>query len=502
MNPDTHSLIERPFQEVVDDILTSIVGGVVNEAIVFDRKLDFYQLRQPAEEGRVIVTGTAEQEVDGKKQEVRRTFLRDIDYEFRPGNEAAIVWHPNGSTANGATLPVDESTFHVDYIPTDRSSPLSDINVGSVTRTICEAVGREIATVYQQINQAYLSGFIDTAEGRSLDLVVAILGVTRRVNDFAEAFVTFFRDPAVTGAVSIPTGTLLMTDDRVRFQTRQIRTLQSGQAQVDVLVRATDEFPGADGRVPAGAINTLVQQIAGIGRVTNVDPTALGGEDETDEELRERAKAALHGLGKGTLAAIRFAVNNAGISLVEIHDPNHSDETKKTDPGKILVIMDDEPERLRRAEIAVHETRAAGVLAEFPGRFVYFTPKVEVAIQPIGLASGEVRVKSDIMFAMQSYVDSLSAGEDALGSELLAAIENVEGVALEPRPKFVAVLASRADQDSPGNRIPARSLIKLEPDTPESSIENGEFRVIALEGNYSVVLDIQAADIMLIEAEA
>ena len=33
--------------------------------------------------------------------------------------------------------------------------------------------GREIATVYEQINLAYLSGFVDTATGSSLDHVVA-----------------------------------------------------------------------------------------------------------------------------------------------------------------------------------------------------------------------------------------------------------------------------------------------------------------------------------------
>jgi hypothetical protein len=517
MNSDTVFLFGRPFQEVVDDILTSIVGGEVNEAIIFDKKLAFYQLQKPAEEGRVFVTGTAIEDVDGEEREVRRTFQRDTDYEFIPGNEAAIVWQPNGGAPNGATLPVDESTFHVDYIPSGRTSPLSDINVGSVTRTICEAVGREIATVYQQINQAYLSGFIDTAEGKSLDLVVSILGVKRRINDFAEGFVTFFRDPSIPGAISIPTGTLLTTSERVRFQTRQIRTLQSGQARIDVLVRATDEFKGEAGRVPAGAINALVQQLAGIQRVTNVDPTALGGQDETDEELRERAKAALQGLGKGTLRALRFAVNNAGIKTVEIYDPNEEDDSKKTPRGEVVLIINDEPERVRRAERAVHETRAAGVRATFTGLFVYFTPKLKVRIESIGLAAGELKIKDDIILAMQQYVDGLSAGKPALGKELLAAIKRVEGVltSADPAddPKFVEVVASRADQKNDGQRIPDRSLVQLDPEEDDTTdgtsneratdeqIAGGNFKVIPFTPQYSVVLEIAAADIELREPD-
>jgi hypothetical protein len=50
-------LLERPNQEIVDDILTAIVGGVVNEPVVFDVKSVLYPLAQPAQDVRSI-TGT------------------------------------------------------------------------------------------------------------------------------------------------------------------------------------------------------------------------------------------------------------------------------------------------------------------------------------------------------------------------------------------------------------------------------------------------------------
>ena len=57
MNADTVTLIERPYQEVVDDILTAMVGGVVNEPIVFDVKEDHFPLSRVASDVRGI-TGT------------------------------------------------------------------------------------------------------------------------------------------------------------------------------------------------------------------------------------------------------------------------------------------------------------------------------------------------------------------------------------------------------------------------------------------------------------
>ena len=48
MNDETETLIERPYQEIVDDILIAIIGGVVNEPIIFDVKSDLYPLAEQA----------------------------------------------------------------------------------------------------------------------------------------------------------------------------------------------------------------------------------------------------------------------------------------------------------------------------------------------------------------------------------------------------------------------------------------------------------------------
>ncbi len=431
MNGDTSVLIHRPFGDLVDDLLTAVVGGVVNEPIPFDVKVLTYPLAEPAAGVRGI-TGTAAGQP--------RTFLLEIDFVFGAATNV-VIWLEDG------TLPDDDSTFFVDYFRVDSRSPLTDINVGSVTRTLSEAVGREIATVYQQINLAYLSAFVDTATGKSLDYVVSILDVTRKTAEFAEGLVTFFRSSGVDGNITIATGTrLTTTKGDVVFVTSQPRTLQRGQVRIDVPVRADAGFAGDVGLVDAGAISEMSQPIAGIERVTNLDPTIRAAADETDDELRARAKAALRSLGKATLAALDRVIREGRGTPVEFFDPN-SPLANRSDPGTVTVVVEAEPERLPSLLAAVHDTRAAGVLATLVARYVFITPRLVASITPGISAAGQEQIAADIVAALQAYVDGLTQGDHAGGAAMLAAVRAVADVA---DATIKDVVVARADLSGPG----------------------------------------------------
>ena len=247
MNTETVTLIQRPYTEIVDDILTAIVGGVVNEPIWYDDKEDSYPLSQPARGVRSI-TGTRSETANGELRPIHFAFRQEADYLFNEGSNA-IEWQPGGK------WPDDETIFYVDYFPRDGQPPLTDINIGSVTRTLGEAIARETAVVFEQINEAYRSGFVDSATGKSLDLVVAILDVVRLRKDHAQGRVTLFRDMAVAdGNITIPKDTLLVAKKgKATFVTTEGRTLQRGQVRIDVPVRAERRlsgrpWPGQNGR--------------------------------------------------------------------------------------------------------------------------------------------------------------------------------------------------------------------------------------------------------------
>jgi hypothetical protein len=414
VNAETTNLIEREYQEIVDDILTAIVGGKVNEPIIFDVKSVLYPLAEPARALRSI-TGVID-------SGARHTFQNEIDFKFNP-DKNAVVWE------DGGQKPKDETDFYVDYFRPNSLSPLSDINVGSVARTLSEAIGREIATVYQQIKLTYESGFIDLAKGKALDFVVSILGITRKTKEFAFGLVTFFRAPASVGNITILQGTELSTaKGEVIFETTEPRTLQRGQARIDIPVRAGEKFKGDVGKVEAGKITSLVQIIEGIERVNNFEPTFLAAEDETDDELRLRAKAALQSISKGTIAALlRVAAENRVKKPPEISDPN-SPGGKQNQPGKVSMLVDIEAPRFLSLVAALHDVRAAGVQLTVTAPFVFVRPRIVAAITAGLTGDGKTKIANEIIAALQKYFEGLKTGESADGKAMLEAITKVRDV--------------------------------------------------------------------------
>jgi len=530
VNGETTNLIDRPYQEIVDDILTAIVGGVVNEPIIFDVKSDSYALAEPSRGIRAI-TGVIDS-VESPGGVVRHTFQNETDFQFNPDRNA-VVWQ------DGGKKPSDETKFYVDYFRTNNKSPLTDINVGSVTRTLAEAIGREIATVYQQINLAYKSGFIDTAEGKALDFVVSILGITRKTKEFAVGLVTFFRDSTSDGNIAIAQGTELSTEKgEVIFETIEPRTLQRGQARIDVPVRAGEKFKGDVGKVDVGKITTILQIIEGIERVNNFEPTFLAAEDETDAELRLRAKAALQSLSKGTIAALlRVAAENR-VKEVTLSDPNSL--ANRTGPGKVSMLVKIEAPRFPSLVAALHDVRAAGIQLTVTAKFVFVKPRIVTQVSQGLTGEGKTKIANEIVAALQKYFEGLNVGAPAAGPEILKLIKkvsdvtdvsivdvktwrsDVETINADPlvealvasvsevnpadttalRTAVEGVLEAKAAALQPsGRREPDRDLVQADTGgrASDGKVAAGQF-VIIPPPEFSLVLEMEPTDIILRES--
>jgi len=405
LNPD---LIVRPFNEITDDVLVALTGGVVNEPLNFDIREPAYPLSERAAAVRGV-TGT----FDG----AHYNFKPNVDWRFDPAQNA-IVWVEKGAKPDPA-----DPRFFVDYFRRDGPpSPITDINVGSVTRTLTEAMSRELAILYQQVNLAYQSGFIDLAKGQALDFVVSILDVQRLTADYATGLVSFSRRPTSQGNITIPQGTLLSTEKGILFETTSERTLQRGQVRIDVPVRAGQNFKGPDGRVDAHAINILAVTIEGIDSVSNYDPTTQGAADESDEELRERAKAKLRSLSQCTIDALRRTAFEARATNVEIFDPmvpadeaGQDNSSKRTSPGTVVMIVEVEPERFPDVASAIAGNRAAGINVLLLARYIYIRPRISVKIRRQLSPDGKEQVKLDVIKALQDFVAGIGSGKPIPG---------------------------------------------------------------------------------------
>lgn len=194
----------------------------------------------------------------------------------------------------------------------ERSTALTDFEVGSVTRTLEESFAFELSALYEKMYLAYLAGFVDTAEGAQLDRVVAILGIKRNLPDHAEGEVTFFRD-AGGPDILIPLGTMAATEDseekpKKAYVTLEDRILTETETSAIVKVRAFER--GEEQVTPAETIIVMPRPVPGIKAVINNQPTRLSGKrrTETDDELRRRAKNALIASGKATITSIEQAL--------------------------------------------------------------------------------------------------------------------------------------------------------------------------------------------------
>ena len=132
-------------------------------------------------------------------------------------------------------------------MPDPQAPPrLTDRNPGSILRTLAESFAREYAVVSRQLERVYDEAFIETADGRALDQLVALVGVTRRTQLFAVGEVVFSRLTPAPGDVTIEAGTPISTERRAVGHRRHLRDAHAAHRP------ALDLGAGAGGRAGLG----------------------------------------------------------------------------------------------------------------------------------------------------------------------------------------------------------------------------------------------------------
>jgi phage-related baseplate assembly protein len=292
----------EPYAQFVDDLLSALTGGQIREQFRFLPELQPFKL---AASGAVL---PATVRVYGQVDAAFFRFRAPTDFSLGPDN--TLVWNATtaGLPAKDAVWPDAASTFFASYETTDAVRTLTDRNPGSVTRLLAESFAREYAVLSRQLEAVYQAGFIETAGGRDLDQLAALVGVQRRRRLSAGGSVVFSRSTPAPADVTINAGTRLSTAEppAMQFETTEDRSLQRGNLSVEVPVQAVE--PGAAGVVGAGAIRVVNRPILGIESVANAQPTRFAGSDETDDALRARARRAHEGAGRATTGALLSAL--------------------------------------------------------------------------------------------------------------------------------------------------------------------------------------------------
>ncbi|QRD99655.1 baseplate J-family protein [Halorubrum virus VOLN27B] len=189
----------------------------------------------------------------------------------------------------------------------------------AVIRQFYRPIARRLAQAQNDIGLVLESTQIDNAEGSALDLLTALIGVTRQPAVRSRGEVTFSRDSVAEMDYHIPAGTEVQTrsDPPIEYATTEGAVIEKGTKSTTAPIIAVE--PGSNANVGANSITALPVPLAGIQSVTNEENTTGGENRESDENLRERAKDELAEGSSATGPALVSAVQGVeGVTSVSI----------------------------------------------------------------------------------------------------------------------------------------------------------------------------------------
>lgn len=402
----------RLYEDIVRDQLTTLTGGTVRESIVVPAIGDLPKLRNRP----VRRVSHLEGQVEGRDG-------RPMAYTFGAADFVLVSSANDGNLdairfRDGGRRPMAGSTLTVNYYPVQTPPvPLTDLNVGSVVRTMLESVARELAATYQHLQKVYDSAYIDTAQGPSLDRVVALVGVTRLAADHPVATLRFSRRPDSPGQITLPAGTAVTDAKGNRYLTASTITIEPNETSIDVVAvgeRVTTKVAAA------GELNRLELAVAGVSTVSNPEAARAIGAGESDDALRRRARGALHAAVRGTVDAMRFGLLSVpGVKAVDIVEmPNGI-------PGEVSVAVayeQDTPDVRAEVQRRLDELRPAGVrIVRNDAVSLSVGVTVRLTLAGTGVPASQLAsINEPIAAALKNYLGSLAPGATARKSKLQA----------------------------------------------------------------------------------
>ena len=299
-------------------------------------------------------------------------------------------------------------------------STLSDFNIGSVTRTVLEAVASAIEEAYMYLYKFVLKFFISTSEGEWLDRRLEDLGMTRKLGSMAFGIITIGRDAASPIGISIPIGTVFEAENEAQFATTEMATIPDRGISVNVSARAVAK--GSNANLAAGTeLKQIGVAISGIDWAKVVEMTG-GMDDETDYDYRNRVPAYFESLGRATEGAIKYAAMTvSGVTGVTVL-ANYP--TK----GWFTVYLDSSVDDTLLAAVKEKIDEYRGFCIQYTiERAVRVGVDIKMSINVLS-CSDEVVTRQCVITALTDLVANLEMGEPLYTATIIQTAMNVVGV--------------------------------------------------------------------------
>ena len=347
-----------------------------------------------------------------------------------------------------------------------RAKALIDFSIGSLLRATSEADAGMGLWLQGLALRILARARASTSSGADLDSWVQDFGVYRLGAQQSDGTVTFSRYTPGAQAV-IPLGATIQTADgsedfivvldssHASYNAGlQGYVLPVNVASISVPVRA--QRGGLSGNVLAGTVTVITSQILYVDEVTNAEDFAGGGDEETDDQLRQRFIAFIASLSKATRLAVAYAIMSLKRGLTYSIVENYTLDDTWT-PGFFFVVVDDGsgyPSSALISDVfaAVDAVRAATVTCSVHAPVV-MTAGVSMTLTVKQGYDPNV-VKGDVGTAIAAYINALPVGASLqytkvaqLAYEASAGVDNVTALLVggsaadlvaEPRNKIIA----------------------------------------------------------------
>lgn len=176
------------------------------------------------------------------------------------------------------------------------------------------AAAAQIQGLYLQAQWLLDQSFPQTAKGEYLERHAYLRGLSRSIATCATGTLRFGLSLAVSGDLTVKSGTVCMTDTGIRFATTDNVVLRAGDLYVDAPAVALE--PGKAGNVAANTVTIMAAMPVGIKACTNPDAFSGGDDAESDEDLRKRLLDSYRRLPNGANAAYyeQTALSRTGVA--------------------------------------------------------------------------------------------------------------------------------------------------------------------------------------------
>lgn len=299
------------------------------------------------------------------------------------------------------------------------SSKVTNFTIGSVARSLIEAIAIEVEELYYFIS----SKFVELQDGS----IYTSFGFARKPAIAATGTVTVSFIQTLTQQVYFPTGykfyTIPLNGKTIYFVSTQDVTANVGVNSVDIPVQCTET--GTVGNVPANSIRRIVNSTPYLAGVTNNQRFYTGAPEETKEARQKRFNDYVNSLGKSTPDAVAYGCMQVnGVAGVYI----------KEDIGMMYVYAHDAYGNLDSTlqtaiQNQLYNYKAGGIKAIVTG--VTRKP-TDITVQVlINSGFNATTIINDVSDEIQVYIGKMTVSKPLILADFIRAIMEVNRVAIE-----------------------------------------------------------------------